>query len=125
MDGGEFEKLKKEVLRYSKLNGYPVSRFEAVECGCNQEELLLFSNDNQGGAFAECPTCSSQIDIMNSREYAEDPDHNVCSCENKTLLLGVGLALYDDGTGDVRWVYVGALCRKCGLAGVYTDWQER
>lgn len=125
MPTDDYSALNERVLRYSKANGYPVSRHEVIRCNCGQSELRLFSDDTQGGAYAECPNCDTQIDIMDSREFAEDPVHNVCSCLNKELLLSVGIAVYDDGSEDVRWVYVGGLCRKCNLAGVYTDWQER
>ena len=117
--------LKDEVASYADENGYPVSRFEPVRCACGQEELLLFSDDDEGGAFAECPSCRTQTDIMNSRDYAQDPVQNVCNCDHERLLLGVGTAVHDDGTDDIRWVYVGGLCKNCGLAGVYTDWHER
>ncbi|MBG6165190.1 hypothetical protein [Roseibium album] len=125
MTKDDYAALRKRMLRYSEANGYPISRYENIRCKCGQSELRLFSDDTQGGAYAECPTCQTQIDIMDSREYVEDLFHNVCSCCQKELLLNIGVAVYDDGSDDVRWVYIGGLCRKCNLAGVYVDWHER
>lgn len=125
MPEDEYSPLRTRMLRYSKANGYPISRYAPVKCSCGQSELKLWSDDTQGGAYAVCPDCETQIDIMQSHAYADDPIHNVCDCSNEKLLLNVGVAVYDNGSDDVRWVYVGGLCRKCNLAGVYADWHER
>jgi hypothetical protein len=116
--------LRNEVKRYSTLNGYQISDFTPVICVCKREKLLLTSDDNEGAAFADCPSCNSQIDIQDSRNYAENPVQNICNCGSEELLLGVGIAKYEN-SDDVRWVYVGGLCPKCGLSGVYVDWNER
>lgn len=121
----KYAELRREVLRYSTKNGYPIDRFEPVQCGCGRQDLCLSSDDEAGGAFAACPSCHAELDIRDSRQYAEDTVRNTCSCERDTLVLGIGTALYDDGSDDVRWVYVGGRCDACGLAGVYVDWQER
>jgi len=38
------------------------------------------------------------------------------------LEITVGVALYTK-TDDVKWVYVGGRCPKCGLTAVYGDWK--
>lgn len=121
----KYSELHREVLRYSTKNGYPIDRFQPVQCQCGRDDLLLDSDDECGAAVVTCPSCHSETDIQDSRDYAENLVRNICTCEEETLLLGVGTAAYDDDSGDVRWVYVGGQCEACGLAGVYVDWHER
>ena len=115
--------LKKEIERYSKLNGYPISSYQDVVCSCGGKEFNLYSDDDEGGAYAVCIRCNKEHDLANSRRYIEDPQHNICTCDNENLEIAVGKAYYEESS-DPRWVYVGAHCNKCGLDGVYVDWKE-
>ena len=115
--------LKKEIERYSKLNGYYISSYEEINCSCGSNEFHLYSDDGEGGAYVICSTCKTELDIESSREYMEDPQSNICRCDNEDLNVGVGKAHYSE-SNDPRWVYVGAHCNKCGLDGVYVDWKQ-
>ena len=115
--------LKKEIERYSRLNGYPIASYDDVDCTCGNKEFLLYSDDDEGGAFVICSSCKLEKDIENSREYIEEPLNNICSCDNDSLSIGVGRAYYPE-SNDLRWVYVGAHCGKYGLGGVYVDWKQ-
>jgi len=37
------------------------------------------------------------------------------------LNVGVGFSLYDDG--EVRWLYLGERCSKCGILGCFAGWK--
>ncbi|WP_371228537.1 hypothetical protein [Roseovarius sp. 2305UL8-3] len=116
--------LREEVTRYSKLNGSIATEFAPLSCECGGEEFYLFSDDESGAAFVECPLCDKQYDILNSREYAEEIVQNTCNCGVETLVVGVGVSKHEN-SHDIDWAYVGAHCRSCGLSGVYADWVER
>lgn len=115
--------LKKEIERYSKLNGYPISDYYEITCSCGCNEFHVFSDDEEGGAYVVCPGCGEEKDIEDSRQYIEKALNNVCNCENDHLVIGVGKAYYE-ASNDPRWVYIGCHCNKCGLDGVYVDWKQ-
>lgn len=117
-------KLEQEVLRYSRKNGFPISEFQELTCLCGSLKFHLYSDDEEGGAYVICSQCHTDQDIENSRQYIEEACNNICNCENDHLKVGVGKAFYKD-SNELCWVYVGAHCDKCGLAGVYSDWKER
>lgn len=117
-------KLEKEILRYSKNNGYPISEYNAITCSCGAKELYLCSDDEEGGAYVVCPKCNLEQNIENSCQHIEQAYNNICTCDNEKLMVGVGKAYYAD-SHDTRWVYVGAQCNRCDLVGVYADWSER
>jgi hypothetical protein len=116
--------LESQVTDYSKSNGSIITSFELLACDCGCEQFLLFSDDNEGGAYVVCTSCKNEHDIQNSKSYIESEDHNICNCENEILNIGIGKSFYPDST-DIKWLYVGASCNECGLAGVYVDWHER
>ena len=117
-------KLKAEIVRYSKSNGYEASEFHSIACECGHTEFRVFSDDNEGGCCAVCADCNRRVSVCDSADYIEDVVQNICRCGHEELKLMTGAALYPDST-DISWVYVGASCPKCGLAGVYVDWKER
>ena len=116
--------IQKEILRYSKLNQYPIDQFDQLVCTCASKEFELYSDDEEGGALAVCVSCGAQHDIEKSAKYIEQRVQNVCRCGSANLNIGIGKSYYPDTT-DVRWMYIGAGCKMCNLVGVYVDWQER
>lgn len=117
-------KLVRSVERYSEQNGSKITEFKLISCDCGSEELLLFSDDENGAAFVECAVCKAQYDLFDSGKYAEEWVQNTCNCDAEELTVGVGVSKCE-GSNDLDWVYIGAHCRKCGCTGVYTDWKER
>ncbi|ELP5730894.1 hypothetical protein QTV44_004219 [Vibrio vulnificus] len=115
--------LEKEIVRYSKINGYAISRYYDLKCLCGSSEFRLYSDDDEGGAYAVCVKCGSEHDIESSKAYMSSVSQNVCSCEYSGLNLGVGKSYFSD-IEEPKWTYVGAHCPKCGLSGVYVDWEE-
>jgi len=116
--------LVKEIRRYSKLNGYEISRSYPIICDCGKNEFRLYSDDDEGGAYCWCANCKDEISIENSRQYMRKKVQLICSCEYPILALEVGIANYE-GTDDPLWVYVGGSCLKCAANGVYVHWHER
>ncbi len=115
--------IKDSINKYSNKNGYPISEYKDVKCPCGNITFQLYSDDDEGGAYVVCSSCGKENDIENSRKYIEYEQQNICNCDNENLNIGVGKAFYPNST-DPRWVYVGASCSKCNLAGVYVDWKE-
>lgn len=116
--------IEKEIQRYSKLNGYGISIYDKVVCTCKKSDLRLYSDDDEGAAYLTCSSCGKHHSIENSVQYIENLQQNVCSCGSPNLHIGIGKALYHKSK-NTRWVYIGAECSKCGLTGVYVDWNER
>ena len=115
-----YTKLKK----YSASNGYPTENWKPVECPCGQDQLSLFTDDDEGGAFASCKNCGNDIDLLGSKKYAESAVLNICNCDEENLNIVIGQAFYP-ATDEASWSYIGAICPSCGLEGVYADWKER
>jgi hypothetical protein len=42
-------------------------------------------------------------------------------CKSHSANVGVGFFL--KGNKEVRWIYVGLRCSKCGVLGCYTNWK--
>jgi len=63
--------------------------------------------------------------IGDSSEYLKDAEleERACPCGSEEFEITVGVSLYED-SNDVRWLYVGCRCPKCGLTAVYGDWES-
>ena len=119
--------LALELERYSKLNKYPVDEIENIICEkCGQQSFKLFSDDEGSAALCQCINCGEKKFIRDSLNFInqDELDNHECMCENENFEITVGLSFYQ-GTKDVRWVYVGGYCSKCGMVGNYIDWNER
>ena len=116
--------LHNEIRRYSGKVGYIPREVIRQVCDCGDELFALVSDDDEGGAFIRCRKCGSEQDIEGSRKYIRNAVNNICNCDEGFLRIAIGVA-YNEDTNDPRWVYVGAQCPECKLAGVYVDWQER
>jgi hypothetical protein len=118
------EDTKAEVLRFSNLNGYPADRFSESVCTCGSHCFKLESDEEAGAAKRTCAACGSTHFMGDSAEYASDAnlENHECACGNEEFRLMSGVALYDE-SNDVRWFYIGCLCTKCNLVGVFADWK--
>lgn len=119
-----FDKFKEKIIEYGKSNGSIPTIFDKQTCTCGNDLFLMYSDDTEGGCGIVCSTCEAGISIENSADYMEDVVQNTCTCEAEALYVMVGKSLYE-GSDANKWVYVGGMCPKCGLAGVYVDWLER
>ena len=123
--GDSQEDIRAEILRYSLKSGYLAHHFADVVCKCGGRVFRVLLDDNAGAACRTCESCKLEHPIGDSDEYLEEADLGecVCPCGNETFEVTVGVSLYD-GSEDVRWLYLGFRCPRCGLTAVYGDWKN-
>lgn len=114
-----------ELLRYSKENTYVAQHFADAICKCGGKVFRLTLDDNEGAAIRVCVACKAEHPIGDSDEYLEDAELEECACPcgNEEFEIAVGVSLYEDSE-DVKWLYLGCRCPKCGLTAVYGDWKN-
>jgi hypothetical protein len=117
--------IREEILRYSKRVKYLAHHFADAECKCGGRLFYLALDDNEGVALRKCVGCAVEHPIGDSDEYMAEADleQRTCICGAEDFEITVGVSLYRDSE-DVRWLYVGCRCPKCGLTGVYGDWKN-
>jgi hypothetical protein len=117
--------IRDEIVRYSDLNGYHAHHFADAVCNCGGRTFHLLLDDDQGVAIRRCLTCTTEHPIGDSDEYLDDaePEECACPCGAEEFEITVGISLYEESE-DVRWLYLGARCAKCGLTAVYGDWKN-
>jgi hypothetical protein len=117
--------IRDEIVRYSKLNGYLAHHFADAECKCGGRLFVLRMDDTAGAAVRKCVRCSEEHPIGDSGQYLDEAELEAyeCVCLENVFEITVGVSLYDSSE-DVRWLYLGCRCPKCGLTGVYGDWKN-
>lgn len=117
--------IRAEIIRYSIENGYEATQFADAKCKCGGGVFSLLIDDNEGCAARTCVKCDDQHPIGDSEEYLDDAElfQPTCLCEAEQFEVTVGVALYEK-SDDVRWLYLGCRCPKCGLVGCYGDWKN-
>lgn len=117
--------IREEIRRYSEKNGYPAEHFADAVCTCGAKVFRLALDDTEGAGVRKCVACTSAHPIGDSADYLADADLGECACPcgNEDLELSIGVALYQESE-DVRWLYLGCRCVKCGLTAVYGDWKS-
>lgn len=117
--------IRKEIERYSGLNGYHISEYIESSCLCGNNDFKLLSDDDEGGAYVRCSSCNAEQDIEESRKYIEEEVSNICNCDNENLNIGIGKALHENST-EAKWVYadkttwliIGTLTENLSASGV-------
>jgi hypothetical protein len=114
-----------EVLKIYSQEGYKVEHFQDAKCVCGHRLFQLFVDDNEGAAVRVCESCKNEHPIGDSGEYLEDAELEECECPcgNGKFEITAGVSLYQ-GSNDVRWLYIGCRCPKCGLTACYADWKN-
>lgn len=117
--------IRDEVLRYSQLNAYVAQHFADAICACGSRTFRLLLDDNEGAAVRVCSQCNTEHPIGDSQEFLEDAslEECACPCGAESFEITIGVSLYDDSE-DVKWLYLGCRCSKCGLTAVYGDWKN-
>ena len=118
--GTSTEDLQAEMLRFSKLNGYPATAFARAGCECDSHRFKLESDEEAGAARRICAQCGQVLLMGDSDEFADEAefDNHACVCDGDEFETLSGIALYE-GTADARWHYIGCRCLKCSLVGVF------
>jgi hypothetical protein len=117
--------IRAEVRRYSKTNAYLAHHFADAICQCGGRLFRLALDENEGAAVRTCVGCKTEHPIGDSDNFLKDAELEECACPcgGHEFEVTVGVSLYGDSE-DVRWLYVGCRCPKCGLAAVYGDWKN-
>jgi len=117
--------IRTEAMRYSKKNAYLAHYFADAICKCGGKHFRLALDDDQGAAVRICVTCKTEHAIGDSAEYLVDAALGECACPcgGEEFEITVGVSLYSDSE-DVRWLYIGCRCPKCGLTAIYGDWKN-
>jgi hypothetical protein len=121
--GGRPDDLGEYLEGYAS-EGYRVHEFRLAKCNCGSDTFRLFADDNEGCARRTCTSCDSSLFICDSGEYWSEaqPEEWKCSeCGSTSANIGVGFSLYEDG--EVRWLYVGERCVRCGTLGCFAGWK--
>lgn len=117
--------IRAELLRYSKLNEYVVEHCADAVCQCGGRLFRLALDEVVGAAVRTCVACGAKHPIGDSDEYLKDAELEecACACGNEEFEITVGVSLYEDSE-DVKWLYLGCRCPKCGLTAPYADWKN-
>ncbi len=117
--------IRSEVERYSIANVYVAHHFADAVCNCGSKLFRLELDDNEGAAVRICAACKTRHQIGDSSEFLEEAELEECACPcgNEEFEITVGVSLYEDSE-DVKWLYLGCRCPKCGLTAVYGDWKN-
>ena len=118
--------IRDEILRYSKGVTYLAEHFADAICECGGKVFGLYLDETAGVASRVCVTCAGEPHpIGDSAEFMDEAEEEECACPcgGEEFEITVGVALYADSE-DVKWLYVGCRCPKCGLTAVYGDWKN-
>ena len=116
--------LPTAITRYAK-GSYRPHHFAHAVCTCGGQVFKVQLDDTAGAAVRLCVACRKRHAIGDSAEFLEgaELDDCACPCGNEELEVAVGVSLYR-GSEDVRWLYLGCRCPKCGITEVYGDWKN-
>jgi hypothetical protein len=113
-----------EYLKAYSAQSYKVQEFRLSKCACGSLEFQLDADDDSGVAKRTCAKCKQEHFICDSEEFWEEaePQHWKCDCGSAATNVGVGFSLRESG-GEIRWLYVGCRCAKCGCLGCFAGWK--
>jgi len=87
-------------------------------------DFHLDADDAEGVAKRTCAKCSRQHFLCDSEEFAEEAEFERwrCGCNSEVTNIGVGFSLRKK-EDEIRWLYVGCRCAKCGILGCAAGWK--
>ena len=118
--------IRDEIVRYSEMNGYIAEHFADAVCTCGGKVFGLLLDGNAGVAHRQCVACDAEPHpIGDSALFMDEAEEQGCSCPcgQEAFEITVGVSLYAESE-DVKWLYLGCRCPKCGLTAVYGDWKN-
>ena len=118
------EDIKGFVEAYGTQCSYAVHEFRLAKCASGSVDFRLDADDTEGVAKRTCAKCSRKHFLCDSEEFAEEAEfeHWSCECGSEVTNIGVGFSLRKKG-GEIRWLYVGCRCAKCGILGCFAGWK--
>jgi hypothetical protein len=115
-----------EYLRALSAQGYPINEFRLSTCLCGEQKFTLEVEQDEGIAKRTCTKCHAAHFICDSAEHYQRGQrlrkYKCVTCKSKVANVGVGYALYEEGTA-VHWLYLGNRCADCGVLGSMVDWK--
>ena len=123
--GSNHADLRDEVRAFSEARGYPAQHFADAACRCGARRFRLSLDGVEGVAVRTCSSCGAIHPIGDSDEYMHDAElaECACPCGGEEFEIAVGVSLYEDSE-DIRWLYLGGRCTRCGMIAVYGDWKN-
>lgn len=123
--GGSHLDIQDELRDYSNGNGYPATHFADASCSCGGKAFSVRLDDEEGAAVRVCKVCASEHAVADSAEYLAEATLEECGCPcgGVSFEMSIGVALYAESL-DVRWLYLGLRCVRCGLVACYGDWKN-
>jgi len=117
--------IRTELLRCLKAIDDVAEHFADAVCQCGGKVFRLALDEAVGAAVRTCVACGAAHPIGDSEEYLKDAELEecACACGHEEFEITVGVSLYDDSE-DVKWLYLGCRCPKCGLTAPYADWSN-
>lgn len=122
--GNGIEDIKEYLISYSE-DSYPIQKVIISKCNkCDSVEFLVEFDGNEGATRIICTSCKEVKYLADSKEYWEDVElekYKCIECKSTHANVGTGFT-YREG-GDIKWVYIGVRCAKCGILGSVADWK--
>ena len=92
---------------------------------CGSDALELHIDYDEEAIQVKCPKCGEKKILLDCQEIWENAKPKLRRCAvckiSKKHNVRVGFVRRE--TGEVKWVYIGSRCTKCGVLASYLDWQ--
>ena len=126
--GSDINDMKEYLVAFAEEDGTRIGEFRLAKCDCGNDTFLLEADRDQGMARRTCAKCKKQHFLCDSAEYWDEsePEEWSCDCPSSQTNVGIGFVFREHSTGqplDVKWIYVGCRCVKCGTLGMFVDWK--
>lgn len=103
----------------------PTEQYRQATCQCGSDVFRLEADRRHGVAKRICTQCSAVHFICDSEELwgkADPKPYECIACGAEEANVGAAFCLVED-EDDVRWIYLGTRCVKCGTIACYVDWK--
>lgn len=117
--------IRAELIAYGRASGDLPIHFADARCNCGGRAFLVLLDDEEGVAVRVCDACGDRHPMGDSAEYSHEaePEECECTCGGMTFEATVGVSLYADSL-DVKWLFLGLRCIRCGLTACFGDWKN-
>ena len=99
---------------------------KAIVCkSCGNDTFKLKVDYDEDAIQVKCPRCGYEKILLDCEEVWEDAEPRRCKCSvcKKSDEYNVRVGFMRRENGNVKWVYIGNRCTKCGVLGSYLDWK--
>ena len=91
---------------------------------CGSRVFTMQYDEDEGAAEVKCAKCHTKKKLLDSEDYWEDAEpiaHKCPLCKGKKHEYEIAFVRRENG--DVKWVYFGHRCVKCGVLASCVDWK--